>query len=418
MALHGVKDKVTGKVLHVGTKEECDEEVNRIELVSVFRESYDLIKPILEKYLDLDERYYNIIALWILGTYIHNKFETYPYLFFNAMRGSGKSRTLKLVCSLSKDGNVMASPTEAVLFRVEGTLGIDEFEGVGGKDKSSIRELLNASYKKGTKIFRMKKKKSLAGEELVAEEFEPYRPITMANIWGMEEVLGDRCITLILEKSDNPVKIRLVEDFDNEESFKKTKELLEKCRVCSVELSKNIYSSWNNYIVERYNYTHTTHYTHNTHTTHTTLLNISLDNLFNKIHDSNIKGRNLELFLPLFFIAHSISEEVLEETIKTAQDITMERKHEEEIESLDVMLIDFISKFEPGIRYYSAKMILNQFKEFADIGDDKEINLKWLGLALKRLNLIVDKKRKNQGVEYYFNVEKAKNKLKIFKKEE
>ena len=56
------------------------------------------------------------------------------------------------VCKLAKDGNVMASPTEAVLFRTNGTLGIDEFEGVANKDKSSIRELLNGAYKKGIKI--------------------------------------------------------------------------------------------------------------------------------------------------------------------------------------------------------------------------------------------------------------------------
>ena len=39
-------------------------------------------------------------------------------------------------------------------------VGIDEFEGVGGKEKTAIRELLNSSYKRGTKIFRMKKQKT------------------------------------------------------------------------------------------------------------------------------------------------------------------------------------------------------------------------------------------------------------------
>ncbi len=124
----------------------------------------------------------------------------FPYLFFNAMRGSGKSKTLRLVCKLSNDGNVMASPTEATLFRTFGTLGIDEFEGVANKDKGSVRELLNGAYKKGILIQRMKKTKGIAGEDYVVENFEVFRPIIMANIWGMEEVLGDRCLTLILEK--------------------------------------------------------------------------------------------------------------------------------------------------------------------------------------------------------------------------
>jgi len=36
---------------------------------------------------------------------------------------------------------------------------------------------------------------------MVIEEFAVYCPIAMANIRGMENVLGDRCISLILEKS-------------------------------------------------------------------------------------------------------------------------------------------------------------------------------------------------------------------------
>ena len=212
----------------------------REKAIETIREQYDNIKEVLKHYIDLKEDYYTILTLWIIGTYLHDEFDTFPYLFFNAMRGSGKSRTLRLACKLAKDGNVMASPTEAVLFRVHGTLGIDEFEGVANKDKSQIRELLNGAYKRGVKIFRMKKKKSLAGEELVAEEFEPYRPIIMANITGMEEVLEDRCITLILEKSSHPEKTRLTEDFESNSTIKYILQNMNQCSLCSVVMKKNI----------------------------------------------------------------------------------------------------------------------------------------------------------------------------------
>ena len=218
------------------------DESKREEVIEMLKEQYENIKTILKTYIDLKPEYYSIIALWIIGTYLHDEFESFPYLFFNAMRGSGKSRTLRLVCHLAKDGNVMASPTEAVLFRLTGTIGIDEFEGVGSKDRNALRELLNAGYKKGLKILRMKKKKTIDGEEQCVEEFEAYRPIVMSNIWGMEEVLADRCISLVLEKSDNKNITRMIENFSNNDKINKISGLNElKCSFCSVVRIKNIY---------------------------------------------------------------------------------------------------------------------------------------------------------------------------------
>jgi len=134
------------------TQIETIEKISKEETKEKLLDAYETIKKILRHYLDMNEDYYSLIAIWILGTYWHNDFSSYPYLYFNAMRGSGKSRALKLITRLSKDGQVMASPTEAVLFRTSGTLGIDEFEGVANKDKTSVRELLNGAYKKDKKI--------------------------------------------------------------------------------------------------------------------------------------------------------------------------------------------------------------------------------------------------------------------------
>lgn len=388
------------------------EEPTKEEVLKKLSETYEDIKKILKVYLDLKPEYYSLISLWVIGTYFHKNFSSFPYLFFNAMRGSGKSRLLRLVCKLSKEGNVMASPTEAVLFRTTGTLGIDEFERVANKDKSSIRELLNGAYKKGIKIARMKKIKSLAGEEMVVEEFEVYRPVIMANIWGMDEVLGDRCISLILEKSNNLEKTRLTEDFEDNQFLKVLLKNLKWCSLCSVVSPKNINPMWNNYISNEYKTTLTTHYTYNTHTTLTTPQHTKL---FKKIENSKIQGRNLELFLPLFFIADYINENVLDEIIEIALGITNEKQHEEEMESMDVMVFDFISKQEEGLIFYSIKNLTNMFREFTEESADW-LNSKWFGRALKRLNLVVDKKRKHQGIEVMLDVPKAKEKLKLFKK--
>ena len=424
--VYGVIDKLNGKLITAGTKKECDDYKNSIAAREAIRESYDIIIEVLRKYIDTDDKYYSLIALWIIGTYFYKEFNSYPYLFFNAMRGSGKSRTLNLVTMLSKDGQVMASPTEAVLFRTTGVLGIDEFERVGSKDKAAVRELLNACYKKGIKIFRMKKKKILGQEEQVVDEFEPYRPIIMANIWGMDEVLSDRCITIILEKSDKPAIIMITEDFQENNYINKIKDSLVKCSLCSVVMKKNIYTLWNDYILERYKTTLTTYNTYNTYTTQTTqeeetttkkiIKTIILDELFNKIHDSGIKGRNLELFLPIFFIADIINDKILDKIIETAKDITFEKTHEEEIESKDVMVFDFVSRLEPTSEYTQIKQLTMDFRNFIDVSGDW-LNTKWFGRALTRLKLIIDKRRTSVGISVVLDVKKATEKFKMFKRE-
>jgi hypothetical protein len=184
-------------------------------------------------------------------------------------------------------------------------------------------------------------------------------------------------------------------------------------------MKKNINSLWNNYISNRYNTTHTTHTTYTTPTTLTTPETVELEQLFNKIHDSEIIGRALELCLPLFFIADIISPEILEKTIEITKKMTAEKKKEQGLESVDVMVLDFVSREQNELVFNSVKELTHKFGKFADepVGGDW-LNPKWFGRALKRLNLIVDKKRKGYGIEVILNVSKAIEKFRMFKKEE
>jgi hypothetical protein len=385
-------------------------------------QAVEQIEIILRKYLDLNEEYYSIIALWIVGTYYHNEFISYPYLFFNAMRGSGKSRALKIISSLSKDGMYSMSPTESVLFRTKGTLCLDEIESIAGKDKQSIREVLNASYKKGVTVMRMKRKKTAAGEEQVVEKFEPYRPLCMANIWGMEEVLGDRSITLILEKSNDKSKTSLLEIWEQEEEYQNALKMLKsliQCSLCSVVTDKNIYKEYNVYISCTYTNIHTyTNYTNYTTPTITEeLKDIELTSFFNKLNESGITGRNLELFFPLILLAFIIDKDILlKRIIETAKNITAERKHEEEVESYDVLVYEFVSRFDSVLNHLSVKDLTANFRSSYELSEDW-LNAKWFGRSLKRLGLIVNKRRVGQGIEVLLNSNKAKEKLKIFQKE-
>lgn len=379
-----------------------------------FRQEYDNIINVLKYYSDLNPRYYNLVALWIIGTYIQTEFKTFPYLFINAMRGSGKTRLLKLITSMARDGQLMASMTEAVLFRTLGTLAIDEFENLGSKDKNELRELLNAAYKKGIKIVRMRKKKVMDGETQEAEEFEVYRPIVMANIWGMEEVLGDRCISLQLEKSSNPVITRLVENFDEMLPIDHVKSYFSqiRCSLCSVVTKKNIYTAWNQYV-----YNITTLNTLNTFITQTTQTTQEDLDLFKKIYDTNIDGRNLELFLPLFLIAGHLGEDILDETLDFAKKMIHEKKIDEITESKDVLVFKLIANKTEG-QYYTINDLTTQMRYMLNDGEMEWLNARWMGRALKRLQLTVDKRRVGEGIQVTLNISKAKEKMEMFTKEQ
>lgn len=398
------------EVVEEEVKKTCQTEEYKKEIESEkLKEAYDNIIELLKQYLDLKEEYYNLIALWIIGTYFHERFPSYPFLFFNAMRGSGKTRTLNLTTYLSNQGQLLNSLTEAVLFRTTGTLGIDEFEGVSKKGNENLRELLNSAYKKGIMVKRMKQVKTPEGNEQVVESFEVYRPICLANIWGMESVLGDRCLTLVLEKSFHREKVNLIEVFREDKKALKIIKILKECSLCRCSFSVETYKEWNFFITN--NYTNSINYTNNTNNTNYT-------QLFKRLNLMDLNGRELELSMPLCLIAAEIDKKnytILKKTTLTLKELFESKREEEFTENLDISLIDFIAQFPVETKvFFSIKKLVQQFKEFLQ-NDEEWLNTKWLGRALKRLNLISEKRRKSYGVEVILNIEKAQEKIKKFK---
>jgi len=384
-----------------------------------FKIIYEKIIYILKKYCDLREDYYSLISLWIIGTFLHNKFSTYPYLYFNAMRGSGKSRLMQLISRICWNGKVCVNMSESVLFRTASlrTLCIDEFEGAITREKATLMELLNAAYKKGNFVERAIKRKGVEGEKWEIESYNVYCPICIANISGMDNVLSDRCITLILEKSPLKGITKMIEEFDNDPDILGLKRLYEHFSVVSVvsflPQSTNIH--WNEYISNKYKTTLTTHTTLTTQTTQTTPDEYFKElEMFEKIEKTSLDGRNLELFFPLFLIADKC--DILDETIKTAEKIVMEKKEEDITENRDISLLMMLTQLPRFDDFIIVKSLADKFNEDEDnMNRDDKINSKYIGRALKRLNLVVEKRRVNKGHEVKLNWKKVDEKARMFK---
>ena len=137
---------------------------------------------------------------------------------------------------------------------------------------------------------------------------------------------------------------------------------------------------------------------------------------------TDIYGRNLELFFPLLITASLFHESIFEEILKIAVKLNSVKREDEFAESKDISLIEFIStcdrlRFEPIFIHD----LLRQFKEFVGVHseeEDKWINNNWLGLAIKRLQLIANRKRVTKGVLVWLNVDKAKSRINMFRTNE
>ena len=367
-----------------------------------FKRYFKKIRNLLKEYMDMREEYYSLVALWIIGTYIHKQFASYPYLYFNAMKGSGKSRILKFIENLSKNGKRANNITEGVLFRTayERTLCIDEFERMNDKKNDAIKELLNSAYKRGAIVERLSKRKVEGSEQYIPEEFKVYCPIAIANIWGMDNVLGDRCIPVILEKSSKREIVDLIECFESDIEFQIIRGGLKRLTE-NISNSSNIFGdvfqSWKKFSQGK----------HDTKDTKD-----STTALFKKIKEANVSGRNLELFFPLFIIADICGDKVLKEILKFSQKVIKEKREKDRDENIDVQIYEFIAQY-PNSNFVEISTLVNDFKKFIE-RDESWINNTFFGRGLSRLNLVL-KRRHQHKREVLLDIEKAKEQIKKFK---
>lgn len=428
----GKFDVLTGK-LRENLSNECYEwafknplRVEELETClakKMLRECYEKIVYIHHHYLDWEPEEIKLQALWDIATYFFKGFPTFPYRFITAMKGSAKTRLLKITEALAWRAKLTSGMSESALFRnaSTSTLLFDEAESIGRKEKQALREIANSGYKSGSVIIRVKEVKVEGQKTFVNEEFPIYSPKMFANIWGMEEVLGDRCISSVIEKSGNPAKTKLIEDFGTNSMFLEIKRTLEALSVvlCSVVMDFWSIEKWNSYIFNRYTTTYTTYTTTNYTILHTSQITPLEREFFEKIDNTNLQGRDLELYFPLFIVGKLIDDDLLEHILVIAKEKSQEKKTSDFLESKDIALIDFISKMEPNLQFRSIKELTHDFKMFYE--DDDEgltwLNPKWFGRAMKRLKLVLTHRRLGRGIDIIPDVIKARERIKIFKSE-
>lgn len=234
----------------------------------------------------------------------------------------------------------------------------------------------------------------------------------MANIEGMDDVLEDRCIVINLEKCYDQEITRRLEFFEFDEDIRNFLEFMSGSVVnVDVDVKKIYIEEVMKSLFLLYNKT-----THNDIITlyNGTTLNDTALLIYDKVKETTLQSRDLELFLSLFIIASQIDESVLDELIQFAVEYSLKRREENVTENRDTIFVSFLSSYCVANNFSSADFIkISQIvKKFLEMNTDEEwFNSKWVGHALKRLGKVVlEKRRLGSGREVRLDVEKLREK--------
>ena len=177
------------------------------------KETFSEIRRIIRHYIDFsDDRTYDFLTCWIIGTYFYPIFSHYPYVHFTGPKGSGKSQCLHVLRCLCHNAKIAGSMTLAVQFRIisalQPTLLFDEMENLGQTQHTELHRMLKYGFEKnGPQVWRM----DMSGNRMEMNCWGVYCPRAFASIEGMEEVIASRSVQVIMERSfDEEIKNRTV----------------------------------------------------------------------------------------------------------------------------------------------------------------------------------------------------------------
>jgi hypothetical protein len=199
-------DESRWSLTHVGSF--LEGAVERPEPAALFRS----VKSVYERYVEFaDPRVYDLMALFVMATYVFRAFRSMAYIHFNGSRGSGKSRNVKILEALAFNTVYSANSTPASLFRqiagCPGTICIDEAEHFESEDAKILRAILNAGYTDGANVQRAE---ATNDNQWVNRQFAAFSPKALASINQLDSVLADRCIVVNMAPA-----LRNVPEFDD-----------------------------------------------------------------------------------------------------------------------------------------------------------------------------------------------------------
>ena len=172
---------------------------------------YQQIRDLIAEHMKLPEGFLSVSAIYVMSTWVYDRFHAMPYLRVVGNFGSGKSRFEQLMAGLCyKSMHAGGSISTAAVFRtlnlIQGTLVFDETDFKSSEMHSDIIKILNSGHSKDVPVVRMNVKK----EGMTTQTFVVYGPKVLASRERFkDEALESRCLTqtLLPIKTNKPVHL-------------------------------------------------------------------------------------------------------------------------------------------------------------------------------------------------------------------
>jgi hypothetical protein len=149
-----------------------------------------------------DANEFTVIALYIMGTYLHQVYKVFPFLHFIGPQDVGKSTILDLMEKMCFNGKSIGSPTEAHIVRLpsdcRATCIFDEAgryaHPKAGTPQFMHLDIFRGGYRVDNTYFRYDYTSKI--DKRLPESFDPWGPKIFASRIPLNLNLSDRCIVV------------------------------------------------------------------------------------------------------------------------------------------------------------------------------------------------------------------------------
>ncbi len=350
---------------------------------------FEAVRDIIAYYLEFnDPRVYDFAALWIIGSYFYHIFDAYPYVYLNGIKRVGKTKFLTLIALLAHNGLLSADITTASIHRgiqsLRCTLCIDENETLHDLNERTMA--LRAALLSGfMKLSTALKVEGEEGKRKYLAEFELYSPKALANIFGIEDILEDRAITIVMLRALNPV-IRDRKPKITDPVWQEVRDKIYRFFVRYASPVAEVYDA-------------------------TGEGSVGSEGCVGSGEGVGIESREALLWRPVLALAHIMEKDgligLVDRTIALARDTAKQRLVEDATESTDLIVLQVLREKITKDDWCSVKIIKEGIFEAYGTEPPKWLTTEWLGRSLRRLGFN-EKRRLGTGVQYHLSPESVR----------
>lgn len=163
------------------------------------------IEAYINKYVAFSDAYSLPIALWVMSTFVFQSFDAFPYMVVTSeTKRSGKSRLgIDIMSFIASNPRAFTAMTPSTMFNIieaeHPVVLFDEAETLSGEGQSAMTQILNAGYRKGSRIPRM-----IGKDEW--KEYDTYSPKVFVLIGDVRDTLRDRSILIRMRRAEAPTR--------------------------------------------------------------------------------------------------------------------------------------------------------------------------------------------------------------------